>query len=70
MVQKGLKDKSLEVEGLERRLPTFQKILLDDGIEMKIPVEVLNDKDKLEFIVNPDGSVSIMLKNLMDIKQK
>ncbi len=70
MVQKGLKDKSLEVEGLERRLPTFQKILLDDGIEMKIPVEVLNDKDKLEFIVNPDGSVSIMLKNLMDIQQK
>lgn len=70
MLQKGLNDKELSIEGLEKRLPQFQKIILDDEIEIKVPVEILNDKEKLEFIVNSNGTVSIMLKDLVDIKQR
>lgn len=69
--KKGLYDRNIEVdEGLSKRLPKFQKILLDDGIEIKIPIEFLNDKNKVEFVSNENGSISIILKNLKDIKNK
>lgn len=70
MLGKGLNDKELSIDGLEKRLPQFQKIILDDEIEIKVPVEILNDKEKLEFIVNSNGTVSIILKDLVDIKQR
>ena len=69
--KKGLLERKVEVEGeLTKRLPKFQKIILDDGIEIKIPIEFLNDNRKVEFLSNEDGSISIILKNLTDIKNK
>lgn len=44
-----------------------QKIKTEDGIEIKLPREYFNDKSKLEFINNPDGTISIIIKNIRGI---
>lgn len=44
-----------------------QKLKTDNGIEIKIPMEIYNDKNQLEFVTNPDGTISIILKNINKI---
>lgn len=41
-----------------------QKIKTDRGIEIKIPMELYNDPNNLEFINHPDGTISILIKNI------
>ena len=36
-----------------------------NGIEVKIPTELLNSDSELEFLHNPDGSVSLLIKNVI-----
>lgn len=36
-----------------------------NGIEVKIPTELLNSDSELEFIHDPDGSVSLLIKNVI-----
>ena len=33
-----------------------QRLLTDTGIELKIPMEEYNNKDRIEFITNSDGT--------------
>ena len=40
------------------------KIKTDTGIEIKIPTEYLENSRYVEFINNPDGTISIALKNI------
>lgn len=40
------------------------KIKTDTGIEITIPVEYFDNEEYLEFINNPDGTISIQLKNI------
>lgn len=40
------------------------KIKTDTGIEIKIPTEYLENSHYVEFINNPDGTISIELKNI------
>ncbi len=40
------------------------KIKTDTGIEIKIPTEYLENSRYVEFINNPDGTISIQLKNI------
>lgn len=40
------------------------KIKTDTGIEINIPVDYFQNKDYVEFINNPDGTLSINLKNI------
>ena len=47
-----------------------QKLKLANGIEMIIPVDVYQDKDLIEFINNPDGTISVMIKNVDEIVNK
>lgn len=47
-----------------------QKFKLDNGIEISIPIEVYQDKDAVEFINQPDGTLSVIIKNIEDIKNK
>lgn len=69
--KKGIYERNIEVdESLIGRLPKTQRIVLDDGFEIRIPVEYLNNKDKVEFIVNENGSISIVLKNLRELQNK
>lgn len=45
-----------------------QKFRLDNGIEISIPLELYKDPDVVEFINNPDGTTSVIIKNIEKIK--
>ena len=47
-----------------------QKFKLTNGIELSVPSDVFQDKNLIEFINNPDGTVSVMIKNVEDIISK
>lgn len=46
-----------------------QRLLTDTGIEIKLPVSEYDNKDKIEFITNKDGTISILIKNIKSIKK-
>lgn len=70
----------LDKKGIQRKIelesntPVFerkyqkQKLKLDNGIEIVVPVELLKNKDYIEFITNDDGSLSVLLKQIENIK--
>lgn len=60
----GLKDTIPVTEKIYNRKFRTQKITTDSGIEINLPVDFYSDKDKIEFINNPDGSISILIKNV------
>ena len=47
-----------------------QHITTDTGIEIKIPMEQYKSGDSVEFITNPDGTISVLLKNVGKIKTR
>lgn len=47
-----------------------QKFKLANGIELSIPSDVFNDANMVEFINNPDGTISVMIKNIEKITSK
>lgn len=50
----------------ERFQRKFQKqaIRTSSGVEIKIPIQVYSDMNEIEFINNPDGTVSLLIKNI------
>ena len=46
----------------------MQKFKLANGIELAIPMDVYQNKEFVEFINNPDGTISVMIKNIDEIK--
>ena len=50
----------------ERFQRKFQKqaIKTISGVEIKIPTQVYSNTDEIEFINNPDGTVSLLIKNI------
>lgn len=68
---KGIREPEVKVNfNYANKIKTKQKFITDEGIEINIPYEILSDKDKVEFITNPDGTISIMLKNIDNITDK
>ncbi|MDT3700570.1 MAG: nucleoid-associated protein [Thermincola sp.] len=47
-----------------------QKLQTDTGIEINFPSQFYNDKDVIEFINNPDGTISILIKNINKVVNK
>lgn len=47
-----------------------QKLSLSNGIELVVPNTVYQDAEMVEFIQNPDGTYSILIKNIQDITNK
>lgn len=47
-----------------------QKIKTDTGIEVSFPSDYFENRDFMEFIQNPDGTISIELKNINKITNK
>lgn len=41
-----------------------QYLKTDTGIEINIPMDEYNNNNSVEFITNPDGTISIMIKNI------
>ena len=58
-------DHSRQIKKLEN-----QKLSLSNGIELIVPNNVYQDADSVEFIQNPDGTYSILIKNIEDIVNK
>lgn len=47
-----------------------QKLQTDSGIEINFPSQFYNDIDVIEFINNPDGTISILIKNISKVVNK
>ena len=63
--KKGLQEPKVKLEEKTiNRSFTKQKIKTDNGIEIHIPMELYNNPSNMEFITNPDGKISIVLKNI------
>ena len=48
----------------------IKNLSLSNGIELIVPNNVYQDADSVEFIQNPDGTYSILIKNIEDIINK
>ncbi len=47
-----------------------QHLYTDTGIEIKIPMEQYKDPRSVEFITNPDGTISVLIKNIEHLEAK
>lgn len=45
-----------------------QKFKLNNGIELVVPIDIYKDPEIIEFVNNPDGTMSVMIKNIEKIK--
>ncbi|KAA8371996.1 nucleoid-associated protein [Leuconostoc carnosum] len=65
-------DKSIPVENTQKYEKKFrvQKFKLDSGIEISIPMSVYQDKNKVEFMNHPDGTMSLVIKDIDSVLNK
>jgi hypothetical protein len=69
--QAGLGESRIQLpEKIVAKKFASQKIRTDTGVEINFPSDYFNDKDKLEFINNHDGTISIVIKNVSKIVNK
>lgn len=56
----------------ENTIKKFQKqhLTTDTGIEITIPMEEYKNPDRVEFLTNPDGTVSVLIKNIGRLRSK
>lgn len=47
-----------------------QRLTTDTGIEITIPMEEYQNPDRVEFITNPDGTISVLIKNIGHLMSK
>ena len=47
-----------------------QHLYTDTGIEIKIPMEQYKNPKSVEFITNPDGTISVLIKNIEHLEAK
>ena len=59
-----------QVKEISEKKYNKQKLVLSNGIELIIPMDVYRDPSKLEFINQPDGTISVTIKNIEDISAK
>jgi len=67
----GLTDKSIQIPEkiVEKKFKTH-KIRTDTGIEINFPLSYYDNTEMIEFSNNPDGSISIIIKNVSKITNK
>lgn len=60
-----IKDEPVEPRS-EQTLRKFrtQKLFTDTGIEITIPMEEYENPDRVEFVTNADGTISVLIKNI------
>ncbi len=69
--QKGFVGKKIKInQQIYNELEKSHKIITDIGIKMEIPSDLMKDKNKVEFIVNQDGTMSILIKNVNEVKSR
>lgn len=65
----GLQFSEVPTERVEKKLSN-QKLSLSNGIELMVPQSLYDDAETVEFIQNEDGTYSIIIKNIDEIKNK
>jgi len=69
--QKGFIGKKIKInQQIYNELEKSHKIITDIGIKMEIPSDLMKDTNKVEFIVNQDGTMSILIKNINEVKSR
>ena len=69
--QKGFVEKKIKInQQIYNELERNHKIITDIGIKMEIPSELMMDKNKVEFFVNQDGTMSILIKNINEVTSR
>ncbi len=58
------KDETLSLSEKFQKKFEKQAIRTTSGVEIKIPTQVYTNADEVEFINNPDGTVSLLIKNI------
>ena len=67
----GMKEASIPREQLKlAKKDRTMKFITESGIEVIIPANFLKQKDKVEIITNPDGTSSIAIKNITQLRSK
>ncbi|MGM0139610.1 hypothetical protein IGI65_002067 [Enterococcus sp. DIV0755b] len=70
VVEKGFVNEApllREVKEITEKKYSKQKLKLSNGIELIVPLEVYRDPNLIEFTNNPDGTISVMIKNVEDV---
>ena len=63
LAQKGFVEKKIKInQQIYNELERSHRIVTDLGIKMEIPTDLMKDRSKVEFIVNQDGTMSILIK--------
>lgn len=73
IVEKGFveqKQMVKEVKEISEKKFSKQKLKLSNGIELIVPIEVYRNPDLIEFVNHPDGTLSVMIKNIEEIQNK
>lgn len=67
----GIVEKEIPIPDkiIEKKFRTH-KIKTDTGIEIDFPLEYTDNNDRIEFINNPDGTLSIVIKNVTKITNR
>ncbi len=67
----GIAEKEITIPDriIEKKFRTH-KIKTDTGIEIDFPLEYTDNSDRIEFINNPDGTLSIIIKNVTKITNR
>ena len=69
--RKGINEKNILLnDKLKNNVNKKQRIETDNGFEIKIPLFYANKTEHIEFIINPDGTKSILIKNIREIKNR
>jgi hypothetical protein len=67
----GLKENEVQLsEKIAERKFSNHKIKTDTGIEILFPATYFNNNEMIEFINNPNGTISILIKNIGKITNK
>lgn len=70
VLEQGIKPK-IQVENVKQtKQMKVQRFKTDSGIEVIIPIECMSQKELVEIINNPDGTIAIQLKNINKIQSK
>jgi len=69
--QQGIKNEPIvPAEKTLARKTERQIFKTDTGIEINIPVDIYDDSRVVEFVTNPDGTISIIIKNIANLVSK
>jgi hypothetical protein len=68
--QAGIKDQVAVNKKVERKYAKKRVIVADNGIEIHVPVEKVNQNQFIEFQTTSDGKIQIMIKNIEKLEGK